>query len=127
MGRAVVGVVVLGGLYLAFALVTSAGGSWQPSGYKPVDSQVASRWVSGTCATSSAGPCWHALLVARYGCSGGLSATLGETRGRLLVGAVSANAPPVAPLSPVELEFDASTTGPLSGAITAATCTQTAP
>lgn len=120
--RAAVGVAALAAIYLVFALRTGASGPWQPAGYRLVNALVAFRWTSGTCPAGAAGGCWHALFVARRGCAGDLSVTLGASRDGVAIGDVVESAPALAPMSPVELEFDPDAGGPLVGTITNASC-----
>lgn len=124
MTRAVAGIVVLGLLYLVFEWIGTGGAAaaWQPPGYHLLGPQVAFRWTAGSCSKGDQDGCWHALVVSRLGCSAELTVTLRESRGRLAVGEVAQDSTAVAPLSPVELEFDATSPGPLSGSIANATC-----
>lgn len=124
MTRAVAGIVVLSVLYLAFELSSGGGAAaaWQPAGYHAVNAGVAFRWTTGSCASGAQDGCWHALVVSREPCSAQLTVTLRESRGGVVVGEVAQEATSVEPLAPLELEFDATSGGPLSGSIANATC-----
>ena len=125
MWRVVAGAAALAVVCLVFVFASDATSSWLPSGYRQLNSQVAYRWTSGGCAGAATNGCWHAQFVTRYGCSAGLSVILVETRDRLTAGEVAeSDANPIAPFSPVELEFDADVGGPLGGTITHANCAQ---
>jgi hypothetical protein len=122
--RGLAGAAVLGLLYIVSGFRLASPGSWQPSGYKPVGSQVAYRWTTDSCAAAAAEGCWHALFVAHDGCSSQLAVTLDESRGGIVVGDVFDEISLVPPLEPVELEFDATAGAPLTGSIASATCSQ---
>ena len=124
MVRAVAAIVVLGVVYLVFEQIGTRGAAaaWQPRGYQVLNAELAYRWTTGTCSSGGQYGCWHALLVSRLGCSAELTVTLRESRGRVAVGEVAQDAAAVQPLAPVELEFDATAPGPLSGKIADAGC-----
>jgi hypothetical protein len=122
--RAVVAIVLLGLLYLVFEQIGSGGAAtvWPPAGYDAINSEVAFHWTTGGCAAGEPDGCWHALVVSRLGCSAELTVTLREARGALTVGEVTQDASSVAPLSPIDFEFDATTVEPLSGQLASAIC-----
>jgi len=122
MKRALVGFATLAALYLVVALTTGAAPEPIPVGYWSLNGEVAYRWTTGSCSAANPAGCWHALFFVPKGCSGGLLATLSESRAGVVVGDVVARTPPIAPGTPSEVEFDADTAGPLSGTIAQANC-----
>lgn len=124
MARALAGIVLLSLLYLLFEQFASGGAAaaWQPPGYHTVNAGVAYRWAPGSCASGAQDGCWHTLVVSREPCSAELTLTLRESRGGIVVGEIAQDATSVEALTPVELEFDATASGPLSGTIANAAC-----